>query len=112
MEKKYYRAYRDIVQLFIEVGLNKNQTDISAEDSLTELKKLSESDPETWDVEAIKQQLKPYLPEGEVKLPSETDLTEENEGCAPSSGGLFLRLTFIGFLIIIAIFAGWKACNL
>ena len=112
MEKKYYRAYRDIAELFIEVGLNKDQNKISAEEALEELKKIGESDPESWDAEAIKSQLKPYLKNPELELPSQRDVQEENEGCAPASGGLFLRLTFFSFLIIIAIFGGWKACNL
>ncbi len=112
MEKKYYRAYRDIAQLFIETGLNKNQSKISAEDALSELKKLGEADPETWDVDAIKNQLKPYLPDENLTLPSENEKEDENEGCAPASGGIFLRLTFFAFILIIVIFAGWKACNL
>lgn len=112
MEKKYYKAYRDIAELFIDAGLNQKQDTISAEDALLELKKIGESDPESWDVEAIREQLKPYLNNPQIELPSARESQDEKEGCSPASSGFFLRFTFVGFLIMIAIFAGWKACNL
>lgn len=111
MEKKYYQAYRDIVELFISAGLNKNQSSITPEDVLKELRELGKSDPESWKVEEIREQLQPYLDDPKLVLPSEEPEEEEKSGCAPS-GRVILNLTFIGFILIITIFAGWKACNM